>query len=86
MATQTAITTDQAAGVTYYSTERNGIEYTCYLASYGEWCLHSKRKALGRSNMGSCRHYPDVYKLAASVKAFAMLPALLQPAPTETAH
>jgi len=71
------ITAETIEGVTYYSTERRGVEYTAYLTSWGQWWVGTHRKGLGRGHVGGGRYYASIDDLATGCKAFAALPVFI---------
>lgn len=68
------IAAETIEGVTYYTTERRGVEYTAYLTSWGQWWVGTHRKGLGRGHVGGGRYYDSLDDLASGCKAFAALP------------
>lgn len=64
------ITAEIIDNVAYYTTVRGGVEYTAYQSAIGGWYVLTKRLALGRSNVGGCKHFDSVNAVASSVKAF----------------
>lgn len=60
-----------------FSTELRGVEYYARIDGIGRWEVTSHRKALGRRNVGTVRHFANVEQVAASIKAFANLDLLV---------
>lgn len=71
-------------GTTYYSAEWRGVSYSAHIDSNGQWCVHSRRLALGQYNIGSWRHFKDIQALTGAVRALAGL--MLVSMPAATAH
>jgi len=64
---------------TFFKTEARGVSYLArYVECRSEWEVHSKRIALGRSNVGTFRYFKSAVEIAEKVKAFRDLPLTLQ--------
>ena len=74
------INTHQMDNGLAFSTEARGVEYFARVDGMGRWEVSSRRLALGRSNVGTVRHFDTLEAVEASVKAFDGLALLLQPA------
>lgn len=57
-------------GVTYYSAEARGVQYTLCQWRDGEWQLYSKRKSLGRMSPGTVRFFGSLEDVEKTCKAF----------------
>lgn len=60
-------------GVTYYETEVKGVEFCAYQNGVGSWVVSSRRTR----KSGTVKHFASVQELAAKVKAFASLDAIM---------
>ena len=70
------INTETYEGITYYSMSSRGIDYTLRFNS-DEWELHSHRKALGRSNVGTFKFFKTIEDVESSIKAFKGISSLI---------
>ena len=58
-------------GINYVSTVYRGCKYMVYQCKTdGDWCVTSRRLALGRSNVGGCRYYNTLAEVSNDRKAF----------------
>lgn len=65
-----------------FTTEARGVEYFARLDTLGRWEVVSQRLALRAARMGgTVRHFATLADLAANVKAFAGLDALVEAQP-----
>ena len=60
-----------------YSTEARGVAYHAQLIA-GRWCVLSQRNALKAAGFGSARWFNTVAEVAANIKAFAGLDAMIE--------
>jgi hypothetical protein len=73
------ITVQVSAGLKSYSTVRRGVTYWTYRTSLGgQWYVGTHRIALGKRHGGGGRYFATLADVAANVKAFAALPALIE--------
>ena len=73
------INIEKIDGTTYYSTEYRGVIYTLYYSEpAGAWSVTSRRKALGRWNMGTHRYFKNLSGLEKAVKGFRGISALIE--------
>lgn len=63
-------------GRDYFTATRAGVEYTAMKDCAG-WGVASRRLSLGRFNTGSFKRFDSLPELAASVRAFHGLDALV---------
>lgn len=64
-------------GDTTYEAEHRGTQYYLRLDVLGRWEVWSRRKALGRMNVGSIRHFDTLAEVSDQITAFQGLTALL---------
>lgn len=64
-------------GTDYFTTEARGVEYAARVNVLGLWEVSSRRKSLGRRNVGTCRHFDSIEQMAASISAFRGLDRLV---------
>lgn len=60
-------------GITYYETKVRGVEFCAHQNGVGSWVVSSRRTR----STGTVKHFASVQDMAAKVKAFANLDALL---------
>lgn len=60
---------EQVSATTYRASAR-GVTYQLRVDSLGRWEVWSRRDALGRSNVGTFRHYPTMVEVEQNVAAF----------------
>lgn len=65
-------------GVTYYQMTSRGVDYTLRCHNDDEWELHSKRKALGRSNIGLFRFFKTLQEIEDTLKSFKGITKLIE--------
>ena len=64
-------------GRDYFTTTRNGVEYTAMRNGDGAWGVATRRLALGRFNAGGFKHFASLAELATKVRAFRGIDALV---------
>ena len=58
--------------INYVSTVYRGCKYMVYKCKGdGDWCVTSRRLALGRSNVGGCRYYNTLAEVSNDRKDFS---------------
>lgn len=73
------IKTETIEDVTYYMIESRGVVYTIYFQDVvGAWCVGSRRKSLGRRNMGSSRYFKTLDAIEKKIKGLFGISALIQ--------
>lgn len=73
------ITIEKINGVSYYKMESRGVAYTIYFQeTVGEWCVFSRRKSLGRLNMGTSRYFKTLADVEKKIKGLAGISSLLE--------
>lgn len=71
------ITAKVLEGTTYYETDFRGVTYLAYITPMNEWCVISRRIALGRNSPGTCRYFDSVSDVSKGIRALAMLPDMI---------
>lgn len=72
------ITAKVLEGTTYYETDFRGVTYLAYITPMNEWCVISRRIALGRNSPGTCRYFKSIAEIAQKLRALSSLPVMIE--------